>query len=159
MDPKIEENRPRIVLGRGLGARRRASWRQRRSELEKSWFFGSPGRPKWDPESLKKRFEKAILFTSFWWVVFFGFWIGFGCQNGSQMGALRALFHTLSAICEKYDFEQPSNGFTLFFVSGTLYFRCLEQGFWLFFPNWFLRYIFEGFWRAWSSNLAPKWSP
>ena len=91
--------------------------------------------------------------------VFYWFWVHFRCENWSQVRPLRVYFHNFSAKSKKCDFEQPSIGFAMFFVSWALSFRHLEPRFWVLFPKWFLRLFFHVFWKALVSNLGPKSAP
>ena len=72
-----------------------------------------------------------------------------------QMEALSIIFHTFLAISEKCDFEQPSNGFAIFFEFGSLDFRPERVYFSMVFWTAVLRHTFFNFWTI----FGPTWSP
>ena len=102
----------------------------------------------------KSTFSDNVFQTIFW-----RFWLGFGCENGSQVRPLRVCFYTFSANREKCDFERPSNGFAMFFLSCALFFRDLKPRFSRLFPKWFLRHFFVIFSAALVYNWGPKPAP
>ena len=107
------------------------------------------------PKLVEKTTSKTNVFKLVFFVVFSGFWVGLGCQNGSQMEALSIIFHTFLAISEKCDFEQPSNGFAIFFKFGNLDFRPERVSFSMFSWMSVLRPPFLDFWTI----FGPTWSP
>ena len=71
------------------------------------------------------------------------------------MRGRRVTFSTSVRIYEKCDFEQPSNGFAIFFDFGSVDFRPGRVYFSAVFLNAILRPTFLDFW----SNFGPNWGP
>ena len=68
-----------------------------------------------DAKSLKNLLKNRLDFCNDFESTFSGSWIDFESKNLSKMRGLRVTFSTLLRIGEKCDFEQPSNGFAIFF--------------------------------------------
>ena len=76
-----------------------------------------------DQKSVQNRIKNYIIFHIEFITTFSRYFVDFGSKNLSKMEGLRVTFSTLLRICEKCDFEQPSNGFAIFFDSGSVDFR------------------------------------
>ena len=72
-------------------------------------------------------------------------WVDFDSKNLSKMRGLRVTFSTLLRICEKFDFEQPSHCFAIFFDFGSVDFRPEKVYFSDVFPKVLLRRTFFDF--------------
>ena len=90
---------------------------------EKSTILVWPVESKMEPKSIKNLMKNQPEFCNDFEGTFFRSWVDFGSKNLSKMEGLRVTFSTLLRICEKCDFEQPSNGFAIFFDFGSVDFR------------------------------------
>ena len=73
---------------------------------------------KMEPKSIKNLMKIRFDFCDFE-TVFSRSWDDFGSKNLSEMRGRRVTFSTSLRIYEKCDFEQPSNGFAIFFDFGS----------------------------------------
>ena len=120
------ENRALELSWSTLGA----SWRQDGPRVaprvkinEKCSILEVPMGSKMEPKSHKNLIKIRLDFCNDFECPFFRSWLDFGSKNLSKMRGLRVTFSTLLRICEKCDFEQPSNGFAIFFDFGSVDFR------------------------------------
>ena len=70
-------------------------------------------------------------------------WAEVGAKNLSEMRGLRVIFSTSLRRCEKYDFEQPSNVFPMFFDFEGLDFGGDKVYFSVFFRTRFVQVFFS----------------
>ena len=77
---------------------------------------------KMEPKSVKNLMKNHIDFYNDFDTTFFDL-DDLGSKNLSQMRGRRVTFSTSLRIYEKCDFEQPSNGFAIFFDFGSVDFR------------------------------------
>ena len=130
IDPKMVPNPSKIDLWSGLGALWAPSCRQdvtrstpRAKNNEKSsilgWLLGS----KMEAKYYKNLIKNHIDFYNGFETTFSRFWDDFGSKNLSKTRGRRVTFAGSLRICEKCDFEQPSNGFAIFFDFGSVDFR------------------------------------
>ena len=129
-DSKMAQNSWKIDIWSCLGALWAPSGRQddpratpRAKFNEKYSILGWPMRSKMEPKSIKNLMKNHIDFYYDFETTFSRFWNDFGSKNLSKMRGRRVTFSTSLRICEKCDFEQPSNGFALFFDFGSVDFR------------------------------------
>ena len=73
-----------------------------------------------EPKVIKNLIENQLDFCNDFKTIFSRYLVDFGSKNLSKMEGLRVTFSTLLRICEKCDFEQPSNGFAIFFDFGSI---------------------------------------
>ena len=66
-------------------------------------------------KSIKNLIKNGMNFESDFETTFSRSWAEVGAKNLSEMRGLRVIFSTSLRRCEKYDFEQPSNVFPMFF--------------------------------------------
>ena len=78
---------------------------------------------KMGPKSVQNLMKNHIDFYNDFETTFSGFLDDVGSKNLSKMRGRRVTFSTSLRICEKCDFEQPSNGFAIFFDFGSVDFR------------------------------------
>ena len=81
--------------------------------------MGSKMEPKSTKNLMKIRFDVCCNFET----VFSRSWVDFGSKILSKIDGLRVIFSTSLRIGGKCDFEQPSNGFAIFFDFGSVNFR------------------------------------
>ena len=67
------------------------------------------------PKSIQNLMKNHIDFYNDFETTFSRFWDDFGSKNLSKMRGLRVTVSTSLRICEMFDFEQPSNSFTIYF--------------------------------------------
>ena len=70
---------------------------------------------KMEPKSIKNLIKNRVDFCNDFECLFFRSWVDFGSKNLSKMRCLGVTFSTSLRVYEKCDFEQPSNGFAMFF--------------------------------------------
>ena len=141
---KMVQNSWKIDIRSSLGALQAPAWRQdspratpRANFDEKysilGWLLGS----KIEPKVIKNLIENRLDFCNDFETTFSRYSIDFGSKNLSKMSGLRVTFSTLLRICEKCDFEQPSNGFAIFFDFRRVDFRLKRYILQLFFRRRF----------------------
>ena len=152
----------KIELWGCLGALWRPSWPQdgsrstpRAKNNEKLWILGCPVGSKMGPKSIKSQMKNHIDFYNHVDTTFFWYWDDFGSKNLSKMRGRRVTFSTSLRIYEKYDFEQPSYGFAIFFDFRRVDFRPQKVYFSDVFSKMLSRRIFFDF----RSKLGPNWMP
>ena len=130
IDPKMAPTPWKINLWSCLGALWAPSCRQdgtrstpRAKNNEKSWILGWLMGSKMEPKSYKNMIKNHIDFYNGFETTFSWFWDDFGSKNLSKMRGRRVTFAGSLRICKKCDFEQPSNGFAIFFDFGSVDFR------------------------------------
>ena len=106
------------------------SWRQdgpratlREKKHKKYSILGWPRGSKMEQKSNKNLIKNRLDFCNDFETTFSRSWVDFGSNNLSKMRGLRVTFSTSLRICEKYDFEQPSDRFAIFFDFGSVDFR------------------------------------
>ena len=121
IDPQMRPNSRKIGLWSCPGALWAPSWRQygpratsRAKVNEKYSILGWPVGSKMEPKSIKNLMKNRLDFCNDFESTFSRSWVDFGAKNLSKMRGLRVTFSTLSRICEKCDFEQPSYGFAIY---------------------------------------------
>ena len=128
----------KIDLRSRLGALWAPAWRQdgpratpRANFDEKYSILGWPVGSKMEPKSINNMIENRLDFCNDFESTFSRSWVDFASKNLSKMRGLRVTFSTSLRICEKCDFEQPSNGFAIFFstLRGSIFDlkRCIFQ--------------------------------
>ena len=120
----------KIDLRSRLGALWVPAWRQdgpratpRANFDEKYSILGWPLGSKIEPKVMKNLIENRLDFCNDFETTFSRSWVDFGSKNLSKMRGLRVTFSTSLRICEMCDFEQPSNGFAIFFDFGSVDFQ------------------------------------
>ena len=120
----------KIDLWSCLGALWAPFWRQdgprataRPRKHEKYMIFGWLQGSQMIPKLVQKVIENQVDFRSDLETTFSRSWVDFGCKNRSKMRGLGIIFLTLLRTCEKYDFEQPSIVFAIFFNFRSIDFR------------------------------------
>ena len=89
-------------------------------------------------KSIKNLIKYRMNFESDFETTFSRSWAEVGAKNLSEMRGLRVIFSTSLRRCEKYDFEQLSNVFTIFFDFEGVDFRGQKVYVLLFFRRRFL---------------------
>ena len=110
---------------------------------------------KMESKSIKNLMKIRFDFCRDFETVFSRSWVDFGSKNLSKMSGRRVTFSTSLRIYEKCDFEQPSNGFAIFFDFGSNDFLFQQWYFSIVFSKALLRHTFRDF----GSNFAPTWRP
>ena len=130
IDPKMVPNSRKFDLWSCPGALWAPSWRQdgpratpRANFNEKYSILGWPLGSKIEPKVIKSLIENRLDFCNDFETVFSRYLVDLSFKNLSKMKSPRVLFSTSLRICEKCDFEQPSNGFAIFFDFGSVDFR------------------------------------
>ena len=141
------------------------SWRQdgpratpRAKFNQKYSILGWPVGSKMEPKSIKNLIKNRLDFCNDFESTFSGSWIDFESKNLSKMRGLRVTFSTLLRIGEKCDFEQPSNGFAIFFDFRRVDFRPEKVYFSVVFSKAILRRTFFDFWLKFDRNWSPSGS-
>ena len=123
-------NSLKIDLQSCLGAPWAPSWRQdgpratpRANFTEKCSNLGGAVGSKMEPKSIKNLIKNRLDFYNDFETTFSRSRVDFGSKHLSQMRGLRVSFSTSLRICEKCDFEQPSDRFAIFFDFGSVDFR------------------------------------
>ena len=111
---------------------------------------------KMEPKSIKNLMKICFDFCCDFEIVFSRSWIDFGSKNLSKMRGRRVTFSTKLRIYEKCDFEQPSNGFAIFFDFGSVDFRLERVYFSIVFSNAILRPTFLEFGSNFNLNCTPN---
>ena len=106
--------------------------------------LGSPRAAKMELKSIKNLIKNRMNFKS-----------EVCAKNLSEMRGLRVIFSTSLRRCEKYDFEQPSNMFAMFFDFEGLDFGAERVDFSVVFSKALWRGTFFNF----GSNSGPNGSP
>ena len=152
----------KIDLQSCLGALWAPSWRQvgpratpRPKINEKSWILRWPVGSKMEPKSIKNLIKNRLDFCKDFGTTFSWCWVDFGSKKLFKMRGLRVTFSTWLRICEKCDFEQPSNGFAIFFDFGSNDFLPQRLYFSIVFSKALWRHTFCDF----GSIFAPTWKP
>ena len=122
---------------------------------EKCQTLGSHRGGKMELKSIKNLIKNGMNFESDFETTFSRSWVEVGAKNLSEMRGLRVIFSTSLRRCEKYDFEQPSNVFPMFFDFEGLDFGAERVDFSVVFSKALWRGTFFNF----GSNSGPNGSP
>ena len=117
---------------------------------ERFWILGWPVGSEMGPTSIKNQGKNQIDFHNDLETSFSRFWDDFCSKKGHSV-----TFSTSWQIYEKSDFEQHSNGFSIFFDFGSVDFRLWMVYFSGVFSNAILRATFLEF----GSNFGLNWTP
>ena len=125
---QILENRAPELSWNALGTLQAPRWLKIDTKKQNSYkinnFRGGPMGSKMEPKSIKNLMKIGFDFYNDFQIVFSRSWIDFGSKNLSKMRGRRGTFSTKLRIYKKCDFEQPSNGFAIFFHFGSNDFLC-----------------------------------
>ena len=121
---------------------------------EKCQTLGSHRGAKMELKSIQNLIKNGMNFESDFETIFSRYWAEVGAKNLSEMRGLRVIFSTSLRRCEKYDFEQPSNVFPMFFDFVGLDFGAERVDFSVVFSKALWRCTFFNF----ASNSGPNGS-
>ena len=107
----------------------------------------------------KNLIKNRVDFCNDFECLFFRSWVAFGSENLSKMRYFGVTFSTSLRVYEKCDFEQPSNGFAIFFDFKRVDFQPQKLYFSGAFSKMLLRRPFSRFWVENWTKLDAKWEP